>query len=58
MTGIDRAITLPLLSRPEPLDGPLSDVLVEFDHEYFVEWQVAGVAPLSHFGNPGEVNSL
>lgn len=47
MTGTDGAIILPLYGRPQPLDGSLSDVLVTFESEYFVEWQVADVAPLS-----------
>jgi hypothetical protein len=41
LTGTDGAIALPMPSRPEPLDGPVPDVFVSFDGEYFVEWQVA-----------------
>jgi hypothetical protein len=44
LTGNDGALSLPLYGRPQPLDGPLPDVLVAFDDEYFVEWQVAPVA--------------
>jgi hypothetical protein len=61
LTGIDGAITFPLQGRPQPLDGPLPDVLVSFDDEYFVEWQVAEVADVAErarFGGEGEVNSL
>ncbi len=57
MTGTDGALTLPLYGRPQPLDGSLPDVLVTFDSEYFVEWQVADVAPLSS-REAREVNSL
>jgi len=57
LTGTDGAITLPLYGRPQPLDGSLPDVLVTFDSEYFVEWQVADVVPLSNRAD-GEVNSL
>lgn len=48
MTGIDGAITLTPQSR-QPLDGPLPDVLMTFDAEYFVEWQVADISPVSGF---------
>jgi hypothetical protein len=45
LTGNDGALSLPLYGRPQPLDGPLPDVLVTFDDdEYFVEWQVAPIA--------------
>ena len=57
MTGTDGALALPLYGRPQPLDGSLPDVLVTFDSEYFVEWQVADVAPLSS-REGREVNSL
>ncbi len=56
MTGTDGVVTLPLYGRPQPADGPFSDVLA-FDAEYFVEWQVADVAPLSS-RDGREVNSL
>lgn len=45
MTGIDGAATAPLNVRPRPVDGPLPDVFTAFDNEFFVEWQVAVVAP-------------
>jgi len=45
LTGTDGALTLPLYGGPQPLDGPLSDVFVTFESEYFVEWQVADMAP-------------
>ena len=54
MTRTDGAITLPLPGRPEPLDGPLSDVFLTFDAEYFVEWQVADSGPVSGFAGPRE----
>ena len=43
MTGIDGAEIRPLYARPEPLDGPMPDVFIAFDDEFFVEWQVADV---------------
>ena len=57
MTGNDGALTLPLLSRPEPLDGPAPDVLVAFDDEFFVEWQVADIprAPESAFPQENQI---
>lgn len=57
MTGTDGAITLPLYGRTQPLDGSLPDVPLTFDAEYFVEWQVADVGPLSDREGQ-EVNSL
>ena len=57
MTGTDGVITFPLYGRSQPLDGSLPDVLVTFDSEYFVEWQVADVSPLSS-RDGREVNSL
>jgi hypothetical protein len=52
LTGTDGALTLPLYGRPQPLDGPIPDVLVTFDNEYFVEWQVADIAPLAPLAAP------
>jgi hypothetical protein len=54
LTGTDGAITLPLQGRPQPLDGPLPDVLGTFGAEYFVEWQVADIAPVPDFAGTRE----
>ena len=47
-------ITYPMQSRSQPLDGPLTDVLAMFDAEYFVEWQVADIAPRARFASGPE----
>ena len=59
MTGIDGAATSFFPSRdPEPMDRPLPDVLATLEAEYFVEWQVADIAPFMSYASCGEVSSL
>jgi hypothetical protein len=45
LTGTDDAAIRPLPVGSQPLDGPLPDVFASFDDEFFVEWQVADIAP-------------
>ncbi len=46
MTVTDGTITVTPQSWAQPLDEAVSDLLVTLDAEYFVEWQVADIAPL------------
>ena len=58
MTGIDGAATTFFPFRdPEPMDRPLPDVLATLEAEYFVEWQVADIAPLAHCSPSGDASS-
>ena len=55
MTGIDGATTsLPFQDQPASMDRPLPDVLATLEAEYFVEWQVADIAPLVNCGTSAE----
>ncbi len=54
MTGIDGAATFPFHDEPPPIDRPLPDVLATLEAEYFVEWQVADIAPLLNCGASAE----
>lgn len=45
MTGTDGTTTFP--PQDQPLDDAVPDVVAALDAEYFVEWQVADIAPLS-----------
>lgn len=59
MTGIRGATTTsPFQDRSESVDRPLPDVLATLEAEYFVEWQVADLAPFAHDATSGESNSL
>jgi hypothetical protein len=52
LTGTDGAHALSLYGRPGALDVPNVDVLVASDDEYFVDWQVADIAPLTRSAAP------
>jgi len=56
LTGIDGAATtgLPFQDQPASMDRPLPDVLASLEAEYFVEWQVADIAPLLTYATPAE----
>ena len=55
MTGIDGATaSFHLQEHAEPLDQQLRDVLATLEAEYFVEWQVADIAPLLNCGTSTE----
>ena len=58
MTGIDGATILPLHDRPPSMEPPLPEVLATLEAEYFVEWQVADIAPFGRYASAGEPNSL
>ena len=57
MTGIDGATILPLPDRPPSIESPLPDPLAALEAEYFVEWQVADIAPFVRYASAGEPNS-
>ena len=56
MTGIDGATTtsFPFQDQPASMDRPLTDLLASLEAEYFVEWQVADIAPLLTCGTSPE----
>ena len=55
MTGIDGATTsLPFRDHAASMDQSLPDVLATLEAEYFVEWQVADIAPLVNCGASAE----
>lgn len=56
MTGIDGAATASLHfpDHAASVDHPLPDVLATLEAEYFVEWQVADIAPLVNCGTSAE----
>ena len=60
MTGIDgAAMTMfPFHDGSPPIDRPLPDVLATLEAEYFVEWQVADIAPFVRYASAGEPNPL
>jgi hypothetical protein len=58
LTGIDGAAILPLHDRPPSMDRALPDALATLEAEYFVEWQVADIAPFVRYASAGEPNSL
>ena len=53
MTGTDVLRTPALYGRPQPLDGTVPEGLVTFDSEFFVEWQVADMAPVTELPHVG-----
>lgn len=60
MTGIDGAATttFSLHDQSASMDRPLPDVLATLEAEYFVEWQVADIAPFASFASSGEATSV
>jgi hypothetical protein len=46
LTGTSGTITLPPQSWPRPLDDAAPALLAAFNAEFFVDWQVADIAPL------------
>ena len=56
MTRIDGVATtsLPFQDQPVSMDRPLPDALASLEAEYFVEWQVADIAPLLAYGTSVE----
>lgn len=60
MTGIDGAATtmFPFQDHSASMDRPLPDVLATLEAEYFVEWQVADIAPFASYAASGDANSL
>ena len=56
MTGIDGSATASFhfQDHAASMDRPLTDLLASLEAEYFVEWQVADIAPLLNCGTSVE----